>query len=266
MAHAQGDTLGAVFVCEAHVNGEQPVQNDTKAVSWFRRAANQGHALGQYYLATMYAEGRGVKRNDARSLFWIRRAAAQGFPEAEGNLSSRYEYGRGVVRDPVRALSWELRAARHGDPGSQASLGQRYKRGLGVKRNNAKALFWYLEAKSRGDYEAGMEAEQLCWDNKTLCHLPEAMHGTWGLETPSCANPDNKFHLIVDERFVGFYASSHHITSVTMRRDGSIRARSMVGKEGETGRSESKVDLRLLGKDRLRVDTGTGASVYLRCP
>ena len=41
-------------------------RDDTEAVQWFRRAAEQGHAAGANNLGVMLTNGRGVPRDDAK--------------------------------------------------------------------------------------------------------------------------------------------------------------------------------------------------------
>lgn len=46
-------------------------QDNTEAVKWYRRAAEQELALAQYNLGVMYAKGEGVPRNDQEAYVWF---------------------------------------------------------------------------------------------------------------------------------------------------------------------------------------------------
>ena len=53
-------------------------QDDTEAVKWFRRAADQRDTDAQYNLGNMYREGEGVPQDDTEAVKWYRCAADQG--------------------------------------------------------------------------------------------------------------------------------------------------------------------------------------------
>ena len=52
-------------------------QDDTKAVPWYRRAANQGNAQAQFNLGRMYGNGQGVPQDYVEVHMWYNLAAAQ---------------------------------------------------------------------------------------------------------------------------------------------------------------------------------------------
>jgi hypothetical protein len=70
----------------AYANGQGVTQNDTEAVKWYRKAAEQGHANAQYFLGWMYENGRGVAQNDFEAVKWYRKAAEQGHADAQNAL------------------------------------------------------------------------------------------------------------------------------------------------------------------------------------
>jgi TPR repeat protein len=78
--------------------------DETQALVWFRRAAEQGNAKAQYNLGVMYAEGLGVGRDEAEALVWYRKAAAQGNVKAQHNLetilAARHDTPRGEAPVP----------------------------------------------------------------------------------------------------------------------------------------------------------------------
>jgi len=57
-------------------------QDYAKAVSLYRKAAEQGSARGQEYLGFLYARGRGVPQDFVLGYFWLNLAAAQGNEKA----------------------------------------------------------------------------------------------------------------------------------------------------------------------------------------
>ncbi|MEE9608205.1 MAG: tetratricopeptide repeat protein, partial [Myxococcota bacterium] len=61
-------------------------EDNTEAVKWFRKAADQGHARAQNKLGMMYAHGKGVSEDDTEAVKWYRRAAGQGDAAAQYRL------------------------------------------------------------------------------------------------------------------------------------------------------------------------------------
>ena len=57
-------------------------EDDTEAVKWYRKAAEQGHAPAQYNLGAMYGNGEGVPEDYVQAYAWLNLAAAQGDEKA----------------------------------------------------------------------------------------------------------------------------------------------------------------------------------------
>ena len=88
-------------------------KDDTEAVKWYRKAADQGFVQAQYNLAAMYDSGQGVPQDYAEAAKWYRKAADRGFAQAQSYLGALYAKGQGVPRDYVEAYKWfDLAAAR----------------------------------------------------------------------------------------------------------------------------------------------------------
>jgi TPR repeat protein len=60
-------------------------QDDTEAVKWYRKAAEQGHAVAQSYLGVMYAKGQGVPRDYVQAYKWFTLAAIKGNAQSVKN-------------------------------------------------------------------------------------------------------------------------------------------------------------------------------------
>ncbi len=67
-------------------NGEDVPQNDTQAVRWFLRAAEQGHVTAQATLGAYYWAGRGVPSDLSKAYFWSALALAQGDENSKSRL------------------------------------------------------------------------------------------------------------------------------------------------------------------------------------
>ena len=71
-------------------NGWGVEQNDSAAVDWYRKVAEQGGAYGtgtaQLHLGRMYENRLGVDQNYSTAVEWYRKAAEKGYVEAQFNL------------------------------------------------------------------------------------------------------------------------------------------------------------------------------------
>lgn len=86
----RGDSSAQFSVAVAYDEGEGVAQNDTLAVYWSRKSAEQGNAGAQYNLGTMYGNGEGVEQNDTLAVYWFRTSAEQGYEDAWVGLFWHY--------------------------------------------------------------------------------------------------------------------------------------------------------------------------------
>ena len=86
----------------AGIRGEGVPRDGTKAVEWFRKAAEQGHIRAQYNLAILYHIGFGVRQNDAKAEEWFSKAAERGHGAAKTTLIFMRENGRFLGDDDRR--------------------------------------------------------------------------------------------------------------------------------------------------------------------
>jgi len=85
-AFIAGDANAQYFLGNMYQTGRGVTKNDTEAVKWFSKAAEQGHTGGQYFLAGMYEKGIGVREDKGEAVNWYRKAARQGHPLAQKAL------------------------------------------------------------------------------------------------------------------------------------------------------------------------------------
>lgn len=85
--------------------------DNSKAIQWLKKAANQSHHKAQYKLATMYLEGAGTGQNNTEAAKWLKKSAQSGYPPAQFQLGKLYEHGKGVSRDRQEAVKWYTLAA-----------------------------------------------------------------------------------------------------------------------------------------------------------
>ena len=130
----------------SYANGSGVVANDFEAFSWYQKAARNGFAAAQYNVGALYSAGRGVRRDDVEGLNWYRKAAEQGYASAQYNLGNMYSEGRGVSQNYVEATKWYRKAAEQGDAGAQHNLGVSYANGEGVQQDYVQAYLWFAVA------------------------------------------------------------------------------------------------------------------------
>jgi TPR repeat protein len=102
----------------------------------------------------MYQEGAGTAQDDTQALAWYSKAAQQGLAAAEDNLGLRYYKGLGTSQDYAQALIWFSKAAQQGSATAQSNLGYMYLQGLGVTPDRAQARAWLVKSADQGNENA----------------------------------------------------------------------------------------------------------------
>lgn len=114
--------------------------------------AAAGNAIAQLDLGIHYATGDNIKADESVALRWIGRAAEQGLATAQYELGSYYTLEDS--RDDGRAEHWLRLAAEQGHALAQFSLGMLYVAGRGVSADFSEAYAWLSLAADQGDVEA----------------------------------------------------------------------------------------------------------------
>lgn len=97
-----------------YANGLGVERDVVEAFKLYRIAAELGSEYAQYAVGFCYANADGVERDYAEAVKWYRRAAEQGLAVAEYALGYSYTNGQGVVKDAVAAKEWFRKSARNG--------------------------------------------------------------------------------------------------------------------------------------------------------
>jgi S1-C subfamily serine protease len=107
-----------------------------------RPKAERGDALCQYILGLQFRMGEHEPQDDTEAVKWWQKAADQDLASAEASLGESYLWGQGVAKDSVQAFKWLRKAAEQGDAVGEARLGEMYSHGEGVARNDIEAYKW----------------------------------------------------------------------------------------------------------------------------
>lgn len=106
LADAQnGDPDAQCAVGDRHWFGDLIHQDRSRAVQWYRLAAESGHAYAQCCLGYAYAIGEGVDRDPVQAVRWYTMAAKHDDLRGLRSLAACYAQSFGVERDPETAYA-----------------------------------------------------------------------------------------------------------------------------------------------------------------
>ena len=129
-AAAAGDADAQYKLAILYLTGIGVPQNDTKALIWFEKAANQNHAAAQYQLGKIHDRSNRVPCAAAQAIQWWEKASALSNADAQNILALRYDMGFHLTphypRDECRAIALREQAAAQGHPEAQTWLAQTY--------------------------------------------------------------------------------------------------------------------------------------------
>lgn len=128
-----------------------PFKKDySKAIYWYKEAAEQNWPSSLVNLATLYKTGKGVDKNFKIYFSLIQRAAAADYVDAQYLMGDALEQGIGSQTDYASALTWYEKAGNNGDVQSMYHAGVFYTKGRGVAVDHCKAVSWYQKAADEG--------------------------------------------------------------------------------------------------------------------
>ena len=103
------------------------------------------HAHSEYlaYVEEVKSMRRSKGREDTQALTWFLKAADQGMADAQFRVGLFLQKGWGKPKDPVQAVSWYLKAANQGQKDAQLYLAACLENGEGVARDEIEAYAYY---------------------------------------------------------------------------------------------------------------------------
>ena len=146
-----------LFVCNFLALSQEKPPLISPDISQLQANAEAGDLKAQVALARAYLDGNGVAANDTLALKWLRRAADENYSDAENELGILYSSGRAVEKNKEEAFKWYKKAAKHGSASGMFNLGACYYNGDGVNIDDAMAYGWFTlasQAGSRGGADA----------------------------------------------------------------------------------------------------------------
>jgi TPR repeat protein/peptidoglycan hydrolase-like protein with peptidoglycan-binding domain len=125
------------------VQGVGVPKDQQAGAGWLLRAAQHGSAQSAFNVGVMYERGFVVERDSTRAVEWYRKAADANWPMARHHLALMLREGKGAPRNAQETVDLLRAASRQGLAISMFTLGDIYERGDVLPKDPAMALAWY---------------------------------------------------------------------------------------------------------------------------
>ena len=149
--HGSTDCLGQLCMGYMFSTGSGVKKDDSQAVKWFAKAADQGFAPAEYLLGLMYWDGKGVLIDKMKAVDWIKKAVAKKLPHAQAMLGEIYLLSGTPFTNVPQGLQLLNEAREGGSLNAMEVLGRMYWKGSLVKVDLPKAQ-QLLEQAAEGDF------------------------------------------------------------------------------------------------------------------
>lgn len=135
------ETCTAIGQWYANGNSEMGISIDySKAMYWYKKAADQGYGKALNNLAYLYLDGKGTEKNVNKGIDLLEQAYNSGNVFSAQNLALIYYYGDYVTKDWNKVFEWADKAYDKGKYLLSARLlANCYHNGNGVQRDDKKA-------------------------------------------------------------------------------------------------------------------------------
>jgi hypothetical protein len=141
------------------------VQDISKAIDLYTKAANRGFANAQHNLALLYVHGKGVPRDTHKAISWYTKAAEQGLSLSQFNLAQIYsekafdrDFDKNTDRDLKEAIKW-YEKCKDSDFMGKFQLGLLVHMGMGTDQDKTRGLRLLQEAADEGGHETKLKLE-----------------------------------------------------------------------------------------------------------
>lgn len=136
------------------------VQKDkTKAIAYYKAAAENGHVDAQYHYG-QFLESQ--DNSDKQEVFeWYHKAATRNHVEALYRVGLAYETGEGVGKNPAEAIKWYRNAAGRGQAQAQYRLGLALEIHKSFRKDAGESRHWLQKAADQGNEDAIKKLQEL---------------------------------------------------------------------------------------------------------
>jgi uncharacterized protein len=160
---AAGRSQSAAFerIGDMYQKGDDLPQSSSKAVDWYRKAAEDGEGRAQMKLASLLLQGQNATSNYGEVHRLCEKAASLKFSPGAYCMGQLYEQGLGVERDISKAAKWFSEAANMGLAIAAFRVGEMYWKGEGLQQDRISAYEFIYLASTSDLPEARQERERL---------------------------------------------------------------------------------------------------------
>ena len=168
-AAEKGDTASMIEVGVYYRDGKWVDKDAVEARKWLRFAAERNDVRGMYEFGVCLEE---VMYDDTWAMEWYQKAADNGYVEAMGRLGACYKRDRMFnSKDLTEAVRWLQQAADLGDAEAMRQLGICYENGEEVAKDLSRALGLYQRAIARNNAKAMLKLAS--WYEQCEAGLPQ---------------------------------------------------------------------------------------------
>ena len=185
--HGAKDPIGQFYMGYMYLTGTGVKKDQSRATSWFVKAADQGLPDAQLVLGHMYWTGRGARRDTTRAIDWLKKAVAQEHVRSMGLLGCIYLEDDPPNRDVTRGLQLLEKAVQKGSLVAMNKLGVMHWMGEHVKVDLLKAQH-LLQQAADGNFVCGKISLARFYldmnDKEKLPQVTALLQSAAGLEDP----------------------------------------------------------------------------------
>lgn len=138
------DLTGAAEAGDVRAENElgilyEKVQDYSKALEWYQKAAAQNNPQAMGNLGRLYSLGLGVPKDESMGLAWMQKSADAGSAEAQNFVGLEYIKGQNYRQDYQKAFDYLNKAVNQNNASAQANLARMYIEGMFVAKNFLRA-------------------------------------------------------------------------------------------------------------------------------
>lgn len=129
----------------ATIISKENKKNESFALPFFERAAEQGLLEASFAVGEFYHKGQGCVKNLPKAILFFQEAGKNGYLKAYEILGEIYELGapdQKISRDSELSRAYYLKAAKI-SPQAQYKLGRYFEYGIGGSKNGKEAYYYY---------------------------------------------------------------------------------------------------------------------------
>lgn len=151
----KGDSSAMLSLGRFYEYGHGTSRNFTKALEWYRKAAEAGLPEGYYNLGVCYEVGMGITSDEMKAAEYFARAAELKLPLGMHKMAALYFSGTGVTKNEPLAMDYLIKAGEAGLPQAANDLGLVYMNGLYAQpKDTGVALDWFIFGADNGSLDA----------------------------------------------------------------------------------------------------------------